>query len=162
MATTKPRITVSLSQRQYDVLRIISECGGKPMSAFITEILEESLPVLERMAEYFRKIKVAQDEQKKRIAAELEQAQSAVEPVLDQVMGQFDLFMTRLEQASVPGVGDARERAPAPGSEALLTPVTNRGVTPSPLKARKPSQHKALQPPKAQKVSRKSPKPEGA
>lgn len=40
------------------------------------------------MAESFRKIKAAQDEQKKRIADELDQAQAEVEPVLEQVLGQ--------------------------------------------------------------------------
>ena len=81
MATTKPRITVTLTQRQHDVLRVISDCGGQPMSAFISDMLEQALPVLERMAESFRKIKAAQDEQKKRIVEELDQAQAEVEPV---------------------------------------------------------------------------------
>ena len=87
MATTKPRITVTLSQRQHDVLRSISDNSGQSMSTFVNELLEQSLPVLERMAETFRKIKAAQDEQKKRIFEELDQAQAEVEPVLDQVLG---------------------------------------------------------------------------
>ena len=132
MATTKPRITVTLTQRQHDVLRVISECGGQPMSAFISDMLEQALPVLERMAESFRKIKAAQDDQKKRIVEELDQAQTAVEPILDQVMGQFDLFMTKIEEAAGAGSPDARKRAGEPAPAAPQTPVTNRGVTPSP------------------------------
>lgn len=143
MATTKPRITVTLSQRQYDVLRVISECGGQPMSSFIGEVLEQSLPVLERMAESFRKIKAAQDEQKKRIAEELDQAQSEVEPILDQVLGQFDLFLGKIERA----VGGAPERtrgSTAAPTTAPSTPVTNRGVTPSQVKSRKATPGKAF------------------
>jgi uncharacterized protein (DUF1778 family) len=142
MATTKPRITVTLTQRQHDVLRVISECGGQSMSAFISELLEQSLPVLERMAQSFRKIKAAQDEQKKRIADELDQAQAEVEPVLEQVLGQFDLFMTRIEQTATSAATTPRgEGVPALG--VLPTPVTNRGVTPTQVKGRKASPGKA-------------------
>lgn len=140
MATTKPRITVTLTQRQHDVLRVISDCGGQPMSAFISDMLEQALPVLERMAESFCKIKAAQDEQKKRIVEELDQAQAEVEPVLEQVLGQFDLFMTKIEQAAGAAASGARERA---GAAAHSTPVTNRGVTPSPSHPPKRPRRKA-------------------
>ena len=119
MATTKPRITITLNHRQYEVLKAISDCSNQPMSAFISELLDESLPVLERMAESFRKIKAAQDEQKKRIADELEQAQAGVEPILEQVLGQFDLFMTRVETAAGAGGEGMRKRPPR-----LLRPPT--------------------------------------
>lgn len=143
MPTMKPRITITLSNRQHDVLRSISENSGQSMSAFVHEMLEQSLPVLERMAESFRKIKAAQDEQKKRIADDLDQAQAAVEPILAQVLGQFDLFMSRIEGAAG-GVATVAARAgdaAAPGT--APTPVTNRGVTPSPSKTRKASAGKA-------------------
>lgn len=143
MATTKPRITVTLTQRQHAVLRAISDCGGQPMSAFIGELLEQALPVLERIAESFRKIKAAQDEQKKRIVEELDQAQAEVEPVLEQVLGQFDLFMMKIEQAAGAAAPDARERAGAAAAAAHSTPVTNRGVTPSPINPPKRPRRKA-------------------
>lgn len=144
MATTKPRITVTLTQRQHDVLRVISDCGGSSMSAFISEILEQSLPVLERMAESFRKIKAAQDEQKKRIIADLDHAQAEVEPVLEQVLGQFDLFMSRVERAAGAAAADSARGAAAAAVDAAPTPVTNRGVTPSPSRPPKPAPRKEL------------------
>lgn len=156
MATTKPRITVTLTQRQHDVLRVISECGGQSMSAFISELLEQSLPVLERMAESFRKIKVAQDEQKKRIVDELDQAQAEVEPVLEQVLGQFDLFMAKIEQAAGAAAPDARERAGAAALAAPPTPVTNRGVTPPQPNPPKRPRHKASGEISSKKVFSKS------
>ena len=144
------------------------------MSAFISELLEQSLPVLERMAESFRKIKAAQEEQKKRIAVELDQAQKGVEPILAQVLGQFDLFMDRLEAASGAaneqhdaGAGGRREarhepRGADPRSRVSgvgrgsATPVTNRGVTPTPTKTRKALTGKASKPAEAEKVFQKS------
>ena len=146
MATTKPRITVTLTQRQHDVLRVISDCGGQPMSAFISDMLEQALPVLERMAESFRKIKAAQDEQKKRIVEELDQAQAEVEPVLEQVLGQFDLFLGRIEQAAegMGGRGSCGAAAPAPlPSAGAASPPTNRGDTPTRAHASKPKRGKA-------------------
>ncbi len=154
MATTKPRITVTLTQRQYDVLRVISECGGQPMSAFISELLEQSLPVLERMGESFRKIKAAQDEQKKRIVEELDQAQAEVEPVLEQVLGQFDLFMAKIERAAG-AAPDGSVATPAAAPAAASTPVTNRGVTPSPSHPPKRPRRKASEAISSPKVSSK-------
>lgn len=158
MATMKPRITVTLSQRQHDVLRSISDNSGQSMSTFVNELLEQSLPVLERMAETFRKIKAAQDEQKKRIVEELDQAQAEVEPVLDQVLGQFDLFMTKIEQAAGAATTDARERAGVAASAAHSTPVTNRGVTPSPPIPPKRPRRKASGAISSPEVSSKKPR----
>lgn len=128
MATRKPRITVTLSEKQYEVLKTISDSSGQAMSTFVGELLEQTLPVLERMALSFRRIKIAQDEQKKRIAKELDDAQTAAEPFLAEALGQFDLFMNRVEEVS--GVKNGTESS-------VLTPVTNRGVTPPLQKQRK-------------------------
>lgn len=153
MATTKPRITVTLSKQQYDVLKAISEYGGQSMSNFIGDLLEQSLPVLERMAEAFRRIRLVQDERKKRISEELTDAQNAIEPAFQSVLGQFDLFMSKLESnygsvgasldsGASPAVGEAPEkkvakRALKKSDASARPPVTNRGVTPpvkSPIK----------------------------
>lgn len=154
MATNKPRITVTLTTRQHDVLRAISENSGQSMSAFVSDLLEQSLPVLERMAESFRKIKEVQDEQRRRIVLELDQAQASVEPIVGQVLGQFDLFMSRLEAAVGAGATDA-QHAGAAASGASRTPVTNRGVTTSPPPPPKPLQHKAAKASGARRASSK-------
>ena len=142
MTITKPRITITLSHRQYEVLKAISDNSGQAMSTFVTELLDQTLPVLERMAESFRKIKAVQDEQKKRIVDELEVAQSAIEPILGHVLGQFDLFMSRVEGAAgvAPDGGGAGAVA---ALDAPPTPVTNRGVTPTQGKGRKAAPGKA-------------------
>ena len=124
MATTKPRITVTLSDRQYAAIKAISDNSGQSMSAFLGELLEQSLPVLERMGETFRKIKSAQDEHRARIASELDLAQSAVEPIVAQALGQFDLFCKRVESASgvEPGLTDAPRGALAVPAALLADP----------------------------------------
>lgn len=127
MATTKPRITVTLTKRQHEVLCTISECGGQPMSTFVSEMLEAALPTLERMAATFQKIKKAQELERAKFLESMAEAQAAIEPVVMEAVGQFDLFLGKMEKA-----------AGAPPA-----PLTNRGVTPTRGKARKGRQDKA-------------------
>lgn len=153
MATTKPRITVTLTHRQHEVLRSISDNSGQSMSTFISEMLELSLPTLERMASAFQKIKTAQDIQRKKIVAELDEAQAAIEPIVQATVGQFDLFMARVEEAAgVPGTGGT----PGAGASAAApAPATNRGATRDKPKAGKPGQKGDSKDFPAEKNSRK-------
>lgn len=146
MATTKPRITVTLTKRQHEVLRTISECGGQPMSTFVSEMLEAALPTLERMAATFQKIKKAQELERAKFLESMDEAQAAIEPVVMEAVGQFDLFLGKMKKAA--GVADAPARSEArmdaaDAPAAAPAPLTNRGVTPTRGKARKGRQDKA-------------------
>lgn len=131
MATTKPRITVTLTERQHEVLRTISDCVGQPMSRFISELLELSLPSLERMAATFQKIKRVHDSQRNSILEAIDDAQTALEPIALDAIGQLDLFLAKMESACDATETDARsiERAVSGGARALSAPATNRGAT---------------------------------
>lgn len=148
MATLRPRITVTLTNKQHEVLRSISETSGQSMSTFISGILDVSMPTLERMAIAFHKIKQVQDSQRQKIASELDAVQDAIEPVVQDVVGQFDMFMAQIERsADAAIVGDAQPRAPKIAALADdSAPATNRGATPTTPKPRKPASDKALRP----------------
>ena len=139
MATTKPRITVTLTKRQHEVLRSISENSNQPMSTFISEMLEAALPMLERMAVTFQRVKEAQQAERTRFLDSMDRAQAAIEPVVLNAVGQFDLFLASIEEAVGAGSTDARERAGAPVPTAPSAPATNRGATPRKGKAAVPS-----------------------
>ena len=146
MATAKPRITVTLDQHTYDVLKVISECGGQPMSAFVSEMLDSARPTLERMAATFQKIKQAQDAERSRFLESVDEAQAALEPVVMHTLGQFDLFLGAVEKAvEGRGAGSACVAgAPSPlPSAPARSPSTNRGDTPTRAHASKPKQGKA-------------------
>ena len=146
MATTKPRITITLNDKSYAVLKAISECSGQPMSTFVTEMLDSARPTLERMAATFQKIKRAQDAERARFLENMDEAQAAIEPVVMETLGQFDLFLGRIEQAvEGRGAGRACEAgAPVPlPSAALVAPSTNRGDTPTKGKRLQASSGKA-------------------
>ena len=149
MATTKPRITITLNDKSYAVLKAISECSGQPMSTFVTEMLDSARPTLERMATTFQKIKRAQDAERARFLENMDEAQAAIEPVVMQTLGQFDLFLGRIEQAAegMGGRGSCGAAAPAPlPSAGAAPPPTNRGDTPTRAHASKPKRSKASGP----------------
>ena len=142
MATSKPRITITLSLRQHQVLRALSKTSGQSMSSVITELLETSLPVLERMAATFQAIKKAKDQERVRIAQTLDDAQSAFEPLAMAVVDQLDMFLGRVEGAIVGAPPQPRSDCGGvdiASSTAPNSPPTNRGVTPTGPKRRKPA-----------------------
>lgn len=110
MATTKPRITITLTKQQYDVLRAVSDYGGQSMSNFVSGLIEQSLPVLERMAETARKIKLVQDERRQQIYNELSKAQDLFEPAFKGILGQADLLESR-------DSGEANDAAASPDTK---------------------------------------------
>lgn len=149
MATTKPRITITLSDKTHRLLRAISDCSNQPMSTFVNEMLESAAPTLERMAATFQRIKQAQDGQRKQFLADIDQAQAAIEPVVMETLGQFDLFLGKIEQAadrSVTGMDGAAGRRGSGLSAAAASPPTNRGDTPHEGKGSKPKRDKASRP----------------
>ena len=117
MATTKPRITITLTKQQYDVLKAVSDYGGQSMSNFVSALLEQSLPVLERMAETARKIKLVQDERRRQIYQELSNAQDLFEPAFKGILGQADLLEVR-DAGEVKDAG----ASPAPKKTVKRTP----------------------------------------
>lgn len=55
--STKKRISLTLTERQYAALKTISDNSEQSMSGFVTEMIEKSLPMIERMGETLRKIR---------------------------------------------------------------------------------------------------------
>lgn len=127
MATSKPRITITLDLKTYNVLKVISECGGKNMSGFVAEMLDAAMPTLERMAVTFQAIKSAQEAERQKFLSSMDRAQTALEPAVMQAVGQFDLFLAAVEDAATGGGAPARGEAHP--VVANPRPVT-RGSTP--------------------------------
>lgn len=137
MATTKPRITVTLTERQHEVLKIISATGGSSMSALLGELIEVSLPTLERMANTFQKLRQAQTMERAKMVEAMDESLAVLEPIAAAAVDQFDLFLGKIEQA-VGGAPDGSGATPAAPSTAPTAPVTNRGATTTRAKSRKP------------------------
>lgn len=138
MATTKPRITVTLTERQHEVLKIIAATGGSSMSSLLGELIEASLPTLERMANTFQKLRQAQILERAKMVEAMDESLAVLEPIAAAAVDQFDLFLGKIEKA-VEGAPDGSGATPGAPSTAPTAPVTNRGATNTRAKARKPS-----------------------
>ncbi|PTR16277.1 MULTISPECIES: hypothetical protein [unclassified Nitrosospira] len=68
MPTSKPRITVTLTEEQHAILRKISAASGQSMSGVISEFMLMAQPALERMAVSFQQLKQDLDADRQRVA----------------------------------------------------------------------------------------------
>lgn len=68
MPTSKPRITVTLTEEQHAILRKISAAGGQSMSSVISEFMLMAQPALERMAVALQQLKQDRDADRQLVA----------------------------------------------------------------------------------------------
>lgn len=163
MATSKQRITISLTLHQYNVISALASLGNGSRSGFITDLIDVSMPVLERTAETLQRIKDAYDENNARLRSSMASAQSDLEPVVDAALSQFDLFLGEAKTAftaspvivkkrrALPTRPPAAERGRTDGQRAAVrdvsglrvlaasAPSTNRGATSQLKTSGKPS-----------------------
>lgn len=115
------------------------------MSGMLGEFIESAMPTFERMAATFQQMKHVNDKEKARIVAALDEAQTALEPIVLAAVGQFDLFLGNIGASAGVATGEDAGRA---GAAAVVapSPPTNRGVTPKRGKSPQPSTVKASRP----------------
>ena len=140
MPTTNPRLSVTLRPSTAATLRRLSELTGNSQSAMVSELLEQSEPVFQRMTVLLEAAQRAQKEAKAGMAESMERAQSRLEKTLGVVMTEFDDYTGDL----LAGLEDVQRRArreparqaaagaPAPAAALPLSakrpPLSNRGV----------------------------------
>jgi hypothetical protein len=129
MATNKPRITVTLTQQQYNVIKSISDSGGSSMSGMVSEFIESAMPVFYRMASTFQRLKKLSDDERGIMRESLHEAQSTFEPIAAEILKQWDLFSGPMDENNVTGDVLKMQSILSTASESK-TPLTNRGVTP--------------------------------
>lgn len=130
MPTKRPRVTVVMPVEMYGVLCGMKEVTGQSVSSLIVELLEVSVPSLQRLVDAFRPIKAAQLADRERISAALLQAQEDLQPLVQQAFSTWDSVHDVIEGAV--GAAMATPGAPARQSEparASAAPATNRGGT---------------------------------
>ena len=132
MPTKKPRITITFPDRQFELLDGIREVSGKPISRIVTELLEESVPVLEKMLALMTKLSGIAEADRLRIAKELERSHDKLEPVLLEAAGHWSSFCDRLEEI---GDRDARSATSARthGSTSAENARTAAATSPRPV-----------------------------
>jgi hypothetical protein len=100
MPTVNPRITVTVTPSVAAVLAELSEVSGQSQSSHVAELLEASLPVLQRVVLTIRAAKDVQQDARDNIVAGLERAQAKAEK-------QLDLLIEGWDEASAPLLAQA-------------------------------------------------------
>jgi hypothetical protein len=100
-----PRISVTLQKHQYEVIEAISTAQGASMSSVMSDLVDMALPVLERTAATMLKLKQYNEERKQEIRKNLDEAQTTLEPIMEAVLGQYDMFLSKPEELAMGGAG---------------------------------------------------------
>lgn len=98
MATSKPRITVTLDQDVYDTIKGLSEAQGCTMSGLISEFLAMVNPVQQRVLQAVKKAQALDVESKADMVASLE----AGEAQLTQMLGPLLALMDQIADGQPP------------------------------------------------------------
>lgn len=120
MATKKPRVQVTLTTAQHELLLRLAKLQGRSMSSVIAELFEQVHPVLERVAVVLQAAVRAQESMKQGLRESTEQAERDLRPHLAAAMGQLDLLEAQFDVAGT----DGRERAQRATSRRDPRPVT--------------------------------------
>lgn len=136
MPTKNPRLTITLSPTLAAQLRKLSELTGNSQAGFISELLQGSSPVFDRLIVVLAAAKDAKNSMSGQIASDLRQAQQTLESQLGLALGDvFDIsqpVLNDFETVRRRAPKASRVGAPLAGdtSAALAksTPLSNRGV----------------------------------
>lgn len=129
MATSKPRITITLEPRTYEVLSRMSKAGNESMSQIVTGLVDLAVPSLERVVAVIERAATASDEVKDGMRAALDRADRAIIPQLIDAAQQGDMFL-----AGLAAEGEAAQQAPGPAVPAQAPaqqPKRGRKVVPA-------------------------------
>lgn len=142
MPTKKPRVTITLEPRVYKALKAFSDGTGQPMAQFVNEVLNQSLPVLEKLALITQRAKQAKPNALHQIVTGLGRLESQALHSLGAVTGALDMFATT---SPAPESADAappasRIRGRSGQKTTASPPIPNRGgqdLPPTPKKTQK-------------------------
>jgi hypothetical protein len=128
MATNKPRVTVTLEPRTYEVLARLSAAGGDSMSSLIAQFVDVSLPSLERLVVVLERAAAAPAEARAGLAAAVERAERQLLPALVAAQDQTAFFLMDAERASMPPAVPAQRARRAVSTPAVADPrLVTRG-----------------------------------
>ncbi len=141
MPTAKPRIQVSLTTSQYELISRLAKLQHRSRSAIVAEMWESIHPVLERVAVAMQAAARAQASAKASVEKSVALAEESLRPMVAQALGQLDLLTMDLEEHAVEPRADAapeaRGRARLPSNSRLVTRGSGRSTARTRTPARK-------------------------
>mgnify|MGYP000914935515 FL=1 len=131
MATSKPRITITLDEQHYAVLKRLNALNGVPMSRTVSEFVELVSPVLERVCDNLERVRIADENVRSRIVKSAESSLKVLEGLSAEVLDNFDMFSDELSNAIAEEQSRRRETRDA-SAEAAHARAIRGGDAPPP------------------------------
>lgn len=103
MATSKPRLNLTLEPQLYALLKKLSEQQRASMASIVVDLIQTVAPVLERVCVAVEAAQNAQASVKENLVRTAEEAESHLGPMMAEAMGQLDMF---IEACHVAGDGE--------------------------------------------------------
>lgn len=159
MPTKNPRLTITLQPSLAAQLRRLSELTGNSQSAVISELLQGSGPVFDRLIAVLEAAKTAKASMRGKLVEDMERAQAQVEGALGMALDGFDQFTGSLLDEAEAVTRRARRGPATRGATgrgaAQPTPISNRGVRYDPKATKDIAQSRLHVRPKAKKAGAK-------
>lgn len=131
MATSKPRITITLEEQNYAVLKRLNALNGVPMARTVSEFVQLVAPVLERICDNLERVRMADENVRSRIVESAEKNLRVIEGLSLEVLNNFDMFSDELSNA----IAEEQTRRRAAGdasAESAHARVSRGGDAPPP------------------------------
>lgn len=121
MATSKPRITISVTPDQYALLGRLSSLKGGAKATIVTDVLEAAMPALERTADLLEALEQARrGDYLEDFVSSLNKAEATLAPLVAAALDQMNLPLAAEPPPSNTGVtpsDTSASSAPARGSK---------------------------------------------
>lgn len=123
------RITISLRDKDYQVLKRLNELNGVPMAKTVSELVELVTPMLDKIADNLAKIKLADENIRMGLLASTESGLAAITELQNQAMERYDMFSDELSQV-LDGLVDAAKYKKQDKSSKGFQEELEQGKTP--------------------------------
>lgn len=133
MATTKPRITISLNPHVYATIKRMSELGGQPMASIISEMLDSVHEPLMRTVALLDAAAQAPQQVKDGLRGSFEAVERDLYGVVGYSIGQVDWLINEMGKGGAQAEGRAIARGSASAPAGAKKRVKAKGSTPVPV-----------------------------
>ncbi len=93
MSTTKPRITLTLEPRAYEIVRRLAAANGTSMSATIAEFLDVALAPMERLVVVLEQASAMPQATREQVRESIGRAEAKLFPALAGSLAQMDFLI---------------------------------------------------------------------
>lgn len=123
MATTSPRIAVTLPPEQYATIRTLAALQGRSMSAVLAELVDTIHPVFSRLIAVMEHARAQEDSVRDNLRAIADEAERVLLPQAESAARDFEAFLRNVDEA----LEDPRLVTRGSGQNDLSTPPPDSG-----------------------------------